>query len=590
MRKTRWILPLFVLACLFTLSACNDHVHDFGEWTTVKAATCTEQGEQERACACGEKQTQSMDAGHTEVVVDPAVDATCTAKGKTEGKHCSACGYVLVSGQEIPAKGHEEMTTERIPPTCGTEGATEGTYCSRCDEVLTASTVIPAKGHEKKITSNQILPTCEAEGMSEGAYCSWCDEVLSVATPIPAKGYDWMLEDGEFKILLIGNSFTEDASNYAHNVQSQLYTILQAMLGKDVKITIAILVNGDRGMNWHATQAYNNAAIGDFRVYTSKAPYWKSYGPRTHAQALQWTNWDVVSLQPYGVNPDTGIESNNFPAETHFKFLHIADSTAYLLDFVHNNAPQAEVYCYMHWAFSTATGLNANLSKYNKMAAFYPSLLEYQGTETGKRFTTLVPVGLSVQNARTTYLALLAYNTNAYIDKTLNYTTDGQIGLQRDQGHLSYNIGRYIAALTFAEMIVPESLRAENYTIPSIRKTESIGKLPERYSLIAQLAVKEAVRSWKEGNLSVADLSYHAKDPTTLFAENFAAGLTLKRSDTVDTIKRTVTESINARSIQDLVIEKIEFPVTITPGKDFQVSVTVRFGYTTLEFKINCMF
>ena len=547
MGKRLSILSLFALTCVLALSACSNHVHDFGEWTVIKAATCTEQGKKERACACGEKQTESIEAGHSEVI-DPAVDATCTANGKTEGKHCSACGLVLVSGQEITAKGHEKMETNQVPPTCSSEGMSARTHCARCNEVLSESAVLPAKG------------------------------------------YDWIVEDGEFKLLMIGNSFTQDAANYATNIASQLHTILGAMLGDDIKVTIGILFAGDKGLNWHATQAYYNNAACDLQIYTTDSPYWRNYGARTHADALQCIDWDIVSLQPYGVNSETGIESNNFPAETHLKFSNIADSSAYLLDLVHNNAPQAEVYCYMHWAFSTQTGLNANLSKYNQMAAFYPSILEYQGTETGKRFTDLVPVGLSIQNARTTYLALLAYNTSAYLDKTLNYTTDGQIGLQRDQGHLSYNIGRYIAALTFAEMLVPESLRAENYAIPKIRKTESIGELPEEYSIIAQMAVLNAVEDWKEGKLTVADLSYYEKDPTTLFAEGFADGVTLKSSYTVSTMKRVVTELIHTRSVQGLVVEKIEFPGTITPGKDFAVTVTVRFGYTTLDFTIDCIF
>ncbi|MBQ6502159.1 MAG: leucine-rich repeat protein [Mogibacterium sp.] len=42
---------------------------------------------------------------HTEEVI-PAVAATCTAKGSTEGKKCSVCGEILVAPQEIPAKGH----------------------------------------------------------------------------------------------------------------------------------------------------------------------------------------------------------------------------------------------------------------------------------------------------------------------------------------------------------------------------------------------------------------------------------------------------------------------------------------------------
>ena len=112
----------------------------------------------------------------------------------------------------------------------------------------------------------------------------------------------------------------------------------------------------------------------------------------------------------------------------------------------------------MHWAQTKAITLNASLAAYNKMAAFYPTVLEYQGTDSGKRFTTLVPVGLSIQNARTTYLALLAYNTTAYDDKNLSYTTDAQIGLQRDGGHVSFNIGRYIAALTLAGALTGQDI------------------------------------------------------------------------------------------------------------------------------------
>ena len=43
--------------------------------------------------------------GHT-VVTDPAVPATCTETGLTEGSHCSVCGKVLNAQTEIPATGH----------------------------------------------------------------------------------------------------------------------------------------------------------------------------------------------------------------------------------------------------------------------------------------------------------------------------------------------------------------------------------------------------------------------------------------------------------------------------------------------------
>ena len=320
MRRSLWFL-LLILVCALALFACDGHVHDYGEWTTVKAATCTEEGEQERACSCGEKQTKSIRAtGHTEVI-DAAIDATCTEGGRTEGKHCSTCEQILVSAQDVGAKGHTVKTEPAVDATCTEGGWTEGGHCTACGQVLAIRQKTSAKGHER-VTNKQIPPTCDSEGTSGGESCSRCNKTLSEPEAIPAKGYNWILEDGEFKLLMIGNSFTQDASNYAssQSIKSQLFDILQAMLGDDVKITIGILFAGDRGLNWHATQAYNNNAACHLQVYTTKNPYWVDYGECTHANALEWTDWDIVSLQPYGVKTDTGIESNNFPAETHLKF------------------------------------------------------------------------------------------------------------------------------------------------------------------------------------------------------------------------------------------------------------------------------
>ena len=58
---------------------------------------------------------------HIEVTIDPGIAPTCTTGGKTYGKHCSACGEVLIEQKNIAALGHkwgewqvtERATTER---------------------------------------------------------------------------------------------------------------------------------------------------------------------------------------------------------------------------------------------------------------------------------------------------------------------------------------------------------------------------------------------------------------------------------------------------------------------------------------------
>ena len=93
------------------------HEHSFGAWTVTTEPTCTEKGIETRTCQCGETETREIDAlGHTEEII-PAVEATCTETGLTEGKKCSVCGEILVAQEETPALGHDW----------------KGTSCQRCD-------------------------------------------------------------------------------------------------------------------------------------------------------------------------------------------------------------------------------------------------------------------------------------------------------------------------------------------------------------------------------------------------------------------------------------------------------------------------
>ena len=192
---------------------------------------------------------------HTEQIV-PAVAATCSSTGLTEGKICSVCGTVLVRqtvvaspkhkqgtqattvrAEAVPALGHTEVTDQRVEPTCTKTGLTEGTHCSVCGEVLTAQKEIPAKGHSEVIDEG-TEPTCTKPGLTEGKHCSVCNEVLTAQEEIPAKGHDvekveakdaTCTEDGNndyYVCRVCGEAFKDEKCEQATTVEAETLSAL----------------------------------------------------------------------------------------------------------------------------------------------------------------------------------------------------------------------------------------------------------------------------------------------------------------------------------------------------------------------------
>ena len=72
-------------------SGSGSHTHNYEEWETVKAATCTLDGAKERYCSCGEKQTATiMATGHSFGEWETVKESTTTEKGLQE--RACACG------------------------------------------------------------------------------------------------------------------------------------------------------------------------------------------------------------------------------------------------------------------------------------------------------------------------------------------------------------------------------------------------------------------------------------------------------------------------------------------------------------------
>ena len=204
--------------------------HSWGEWTVTTPASCTATGEETRTCdRCATTEKRELaKTGHTEVV-DPAVEATCTEPGKTEGKHCSVCGEVITAQKEIPAlghswgewtvttpasctatgeetrtcdrcaatekrelakTGHREVVDPAVEATCTATGLTEGKHCSVCHAVIVAQEVVPMKEHTA-VTVPGKAATCTEAGLTDGEKCSVCGKELKAQETIKALGHSW---------------------------------------------------------------------------------------------------------------------------------------------------------------------------------------------------------------------------------------------------------------------------------------------------------------------------------------------------------------------------------------------------------------
>lgn len=139
---------------------------------TNDTATCTAAGEKTETCVCGLTQTtESTAKGHTEETI-PAVPATCTTAGKTEGKKCSVCGEVLEAQQEVPATGH-------TPDSFWTYGAIADKHYKKC---LTCGEIAETADHNWNNGEITTTATCAAAGVKTYT-CSDCSDTKTETVP-----------------------------------------------------------------------------------------------------------------------------------------------------------------------------------------------------------------------------------------------------------------------------------------------------------------------------------------------------------------------------------------------------------------------
>ena len=191
--------------------AALGHKADSVEFENKVAATCTAVGSYDSVVYCSvcqvelsreEKEVAAL--GHT--YSNAVIATTCTAVGFTTHT-CSVCNDTYNS-DTVPANGHTEAIDATIAATCTAPGKTEGKHCSVCNEIIVAQETIPALGHEFKTYVYNNDATTEADGTETAKCehgCGTTDTRVAAGTKLPEKA------------TAVSESAAQQVSIYAHH-------------------------------------------------------------------------------------------------------------------------------------------------------------------------------------------------------------------------------------------------------------------------------------------------------------------------------------------------------------------------------------
>ncbi len=158
--------------------------HSFGEWNTIKVASCVSSGIKQRTCHCGATDIENIPAtGHQWQNWKTTVAPTESTEGK-ETRTCQSCSQtevksipLLSSDGHVHNFGDWQITKEA---TCQTSGTSERA-CIICNAKECME--IAAKGHAFGNWYVATEPTQTTEGLSE-RICNICNLKETLTTPI----------------------------------------------------------------------------------------------------------------------------------------------------------------------------------------------------------------------------------------------------------------------------------------------------------------------------------------------------------------------------------------------------------------------
>ena len=210
------------------------------------------------------------------------------------------------------------------------------------------------------------------------------------------------------KILTIGNSFSDDTMQY-------VYDIAKSAGVKNIKL--GNLYYGGCSLDQHAN--YTKNETGAYIYRTNISGTWYNTDNYKLKDALLDEDWDFISFQQ--ASDSSGIPSTY-------------SNLDYMINYVKERAPKSTLIWNMTWAYQQDSTHDSFPDYGSDQLTMYQDILSTVKSvvKTKKSISIIVPNGTAIQNARTSYVG---------------------DHLTRDGYHLTEDLGRYIAGLTFFHAI-----------------------------------------------------------------------------------------------------------------------------------------
>ena len=212
-------------------------------------------------------------------------------------------------------------------------------------------------------------------------------------------------------ILAIGNSFSEDATRYLHDIAR--------VDGKNLQVTNLYI--GGCSLERH----YRNM-LSDEKAYELQYNGQKTGFSVSLRDALLNRKWDIITLQQ--------VSTLSFIKESYLPYI-----TA-LVDFVRQYAPQAKLYLHQTWAYEDGSSKLLDIVKYDSADKMLSDIVK-----VNSEIAVLIEAKKIIPSGE--LFGILAQK--------------GMKGIHRDTSHASLGLGRYALGLLWYR-IITENQVSEN--------------------------------------------------------------------------------------------------------------------------------